>query len=198
MQLQHGDSFSFEMSYELHQAGRDLFKVDITQIAIENSSNFLALLNFNVPAHHPNIEACLADIVSFLDRHFQAPQPQFTYQVTASYYLQKPDTGEERLWTGSFVAGSDQNCSLSGPFFLVYERNSFLDVVRRSIDNQNVTDSLTWRESDTEWQFSQVSSFIVCFQARLNVGHPFFTRFGVLPNGRGRQSRRHHTVVDPR
>lgn len=186
------------MELELHNAGRDLFKVDITQIEIEDTSRYLALLNFNVPADRPDFDSCLLNVVSFLDRHFPAPQPVFTYQVTASYYLQKPDTGEERVWTGSFLAGSDQNCSLSGPLFLVYERNSFLRVVRQSVEPNNVTDCLTWREADTEWQFSRISSFIICFQTRLHVTHPFFQRFGIMPSARGRQERRHHTVVDPR
>jgi hypothetical protein len=187
----------FEMSYELHNAGRDLFKVDITQVAVENSPNYLALLNFNIPADRPDFDGCLQNIVGFLDRHFHQPQPRFTYQVTASYHLRKPDTGEERVWTGSFLAGSEQNCSLSGPLFLVYQRDSFLRVVRQSVTPENVEDCLSWKEADTEWQFSHLSSVIVCFQARLNVSHPFFHRFGIFPAAPGRADRRHHTVVDP-
>ena len=195
------ESFQFcntvTMEFELHNAGRDLFKVDITQIEVENTSNYLALLNFNVPADRPDIDTCLLNIVGFLERHFPVPLPRFSYQVTASYFLQKPDTGEERVWTGSFIAGNDQNCSLSGPQFLLYERNSFLRVVRQSIEPNNVLECLLWRESDTEWQFSSVSSYIISFQTRLNVAHPFFQRFGILPSARGRRERRHHTVVDP-
>jgi hypothetical protein len=168
----------FEMSYELHNAGRDLFKVDITQVAVENSPNYLALLNFNIPADRPDFDGCLQNIVGFL-------------------HLRKPDTGEERVWTGSFLAGSEQNCSLSGPLFLVYQRDSFLRVVRQSVTPENVEDCLSWKEADTEWQFSHLSSVIVCFQARLNVSHPFFHRFGIFPAAPGRADRRHHTVVDP-
>ena len=189
-------SVQFKMEFELHNAGRDLFKVDITQVEVENTSNYLALLNFNVPADRPDIDTCLLNIVGFLERHFPVPLPRFSYQVTASYFLQKPDTGEERVWTGSFIAGNDQNCSLSGPQFLLYERNSFLRVVRQSIEPNNVLECLLWRESDTEWQFSSVSSYIISFQTRLNVCHPFFGRFGIMPSGPRRQ-RRHHTVVDP-
>jgi hypothetical protein len=189
-------SVQFKMEFELHNAGRDLFKVDITQIEVEDSYNYLALLNFNVPADRPDIDTCLLNIVGFLERHFPVPLPRFSYQVTASYFLQKPDTGEGRVWTGSFLAGSDQNCSLSGPLFLLYERDSFLRVVRQSIEPNNVTDCLLWTNSDTEWQFSSVLSYIISFQTRLNVCHPFFGRFGIMPSGPRRQ-RRHHTVVDP-
>jgi hypothetical protein len=189
-------SVQFKMEFELHNAGRDLFKVDITQIEVEDSYNYLALLNFNVPADRPDIDTCLLNIVGFLERHFPVPLPRFSYQVTASYFLQKPDTGEGRVWTGSFLAGSDQNCSLSGPLFLLYERDSFLRVVRQSIEPNNVTDCLLWTNSDTEWQFSSVLSYIISFQTRLNVCHPFFGRFGIMPSGPRRQ-RQHHTVVNP-
>lgn len=185
------------MSNELHNAGRDLFKVDITRVAIEGTNSHLALLNFNVPADHPNFDNCLLNIQTFLERHFPPPQPRLTYQVTASYYLRKPDTEEERVWTGSFVAGSEQNCSLSGRLFLVYNRATFLRTVRQSVLPENVEDCLSWKDVDTEWQFSHVSSFIVCFQARINVTHPFFLRFGMLPDTSGRSERRHHTLVDP-
>jgi hypothetical protein len=181
------------MSFELHQAGRELFKVDIAQIEVTNSPNSLALLNFNIPADHPSLEGCVQNIVNFLDRHFSQPQPRFTYQVTATYYLRKPDTDDERIWTGSFVAGSDQNCSLSGNLFLVYDATNFFDVVRRSVAEENVVDCLTWKDVDTDWQFSHVSSFIVSFQGRLNVMHPFFVHFGIFPGGR-----HHYTLVEPR
>ena len=171
--------------------------MDITQVQAEDTVTFLALLNFNVPADRPDFYTCLLNIISFLDRHFGRPQPQFSYQVTASYYLEKLGTGEERVWTGSFLAGNEQNCSLSGPGFLVYERNSFLAVAQQSVEPNNVHNCLAWRDSTTEWQFSRISSFIFCFQTRLNVVHPFFQRFRILPATRGRQERRHHTVVDP-
>ncbi len=130
------ESFQFcktvTMEFELHNAGRDLFKVDITQIELQDTYSYLALLNFNVPADQPDIDTCLLNIVGFLERHFPVPLPKFSYQVTASYFLQKPDTGEERVWTGSFLAGNDQNCSLSGPLFLLYERNSLCKLCDRA------------------------------------------------------------------
>ena len=177
--------------------GRHLFKVDITQISIDRSSEYLALLNFNIPAD-VDLEACLRDVQSFIDRHFAPPQPRFTYQVTASYRLRRPDTGEDRVWTGSFVAGSDQCCSLSGNSFTVYDAATFRDVVRRSVSDENVVGCLSWKESDTAWQFDGVETFILSFQAKLNVSLPFFLRFRILPAGRGSQTRRHHTVVEPR
>lgn len=133
--------------------------MDITQIPLTDSHNFLALLNFNIPADHPDIEGCLQNIVGFLERNFGVEnQPSITYQVTASYYLRRPDNGDERIWTGSFVAGSDQNCSLSGHLFALYDRESFAGVFRRSVSHQNVVDRLTWRDVDTEWQFSHVKA----------------------------------------
>lgn len=186
------------MSEMQQNAGRDLFKVDITKIAIERTNTCLALLNFNVPVDHPNFDGCLADIQSFLERHFpQNHEYHLTYQVTASYYLRRPDTGEERVWTGSFVAGSEQNCSLSGRNFLVYQRDSFIRVVRRSLLPENVEDSLSWRDVDTHWQFSHLSSIIISFQTRLNVGHVFFARYENLPDHRGRRERTHYTLVNP-
>jgi hypothetical protein len=185
------------MAFEQHLIGRELFKVDITQIPIDRSGNHLALLNFNIPADHPNFEGCLQNITNFLDRNLDEPQPRITYQVTASYYLRKPDNGDERIWTGSFVAGSDQSCSLSGDLFRVYNRDSFKDVVRQSVVHENVENCLNWKDVNTEWQFSHVESYIVCLQFRLNVAHPFFLQLGILPNSRGGRNRRFQTVIDP-
>jgi len=191
-------SVTSEMAFEQHLIGRDLFKLDITQIPLTDSHNFLALLNFNIPADHPDIEGCLQNIVGFLERNFGVEnQPSITYQVTASYYLRRPDNGDERIWTGSFVAGSDQNCSLSGHLFALYDRESFAGVFRRSVSHQNVVDRLTWRDVDTEWQFSHVESYIVSFQLRLDVAHPFFLNFGLPPADRRGQARRHVTIIDP-
>ncbi len=172
--------------------------MDITQIPLTDSQNFLALLNFNIPADHPDIEGCLQNIVVFLERNFEVEnQPPITFQVTASYYLRRPDNCNERIWTGSFVAGRDQNCSLSGHLFALYDRASFGGVFRRSVSHQNVVDRLTWRDVDTEWQFSHVESYIVCFKLRLNVAHPFFLKFGLLPADRRGQACRQVTIIDP-
>ena len=178
--------------------GRDLFKVDITQIAIERSTDYLALLNFNLPAHPLHLEARLHDVESFFRRHFAPPIPHFTYQVTASYRLVRPDIGEERIWTGSFVSGNNCNCSLSGPAFRSYDLASFRDVVRQSVSEENVLGCLDWTETDTAWQFHGVESYILSFQGKVNISHPFFLRLGILPNGRRGENRRSCTVVNPR
>ncbi len=81
---------------------------DFKELALEGAARgsplallLVVLFNFNIPADHPDIEGCLQNIVGFLERNFGVEnQPSITYQVTASYYLRRPDNGDERILDG--------------------------------------------------------------------------------------------------
>ena len=104
-------------------------KVDITTISLDQPGFYLLLLNFNIPRsiveeNLPlSLEQVLIDVAKFLHHHF-FPLPLY-YQVTASYNLLNRETGDTRLFTGSFAPGSANTSSLSGDIFKTFRRDTF-------------------------------------------------------------------------
>ena len=174
-------------------------KVDITSLDIEGQNNrvFLVCLNFNIPedkqADPEQFQGLLSDISDFLRLHF-LPHHQVTFQVTASYYLKNRNTDEERLWTGSFFPGN--RVSLSGPYFQIFNPQTFSTKLQRYTLPQNVLQNLAWNHLDTEWNFQGVASFIVNCQVSVGNDHEFLTAFDLHSNRR-RRGRRHVILMHP-
>jgi hypothetical protein len=174
-------------------------KVDITSLDIEGNTDepILVCLNFNIPeekqADPAQFQDLLSDISDFLSLHF-VPHHQVTFQVTAAYYLKNRNTEEERLWAGSFFPGN--RVSLSGPFFQIFNPQTFSVKLQRYTLPQNVLQNLAWNHLDTEWNFLGIASFIVNCQVSVGNNHEFLTTFDLHSN-RQRRQRRHVILQHP-
>ena len=174
-------------------------KVDITSLNLEelNGRRYLVCLNFNIPedkqADPALFEDLLSDISNFLTVNF-LPNSQVTFQVTAAYYLKNRNTDEERLWTGSFFPGN--RVSLSGPYFQIFNPQTFSRKLQQYTLPLNVLQNLTRNHLDTEWDFQGIASFIVNCQVAVTEDHEFLRTFDLRSNRRRRQ-RRHLILMHP-
>ena len=174
-------------------------KVDITSLELEehNSRRYLVCLNFNIPedkqADPALFQDLLSDISDFLTLNF-LPHHQVTFQVTAAYYLKNRNTNEERLWTGSFFPGN--RVSLSGPYFQIFDPQTFSRKLQQYTLPLNVLQNLTGNHLDTEWAFQGIASFIVNCQVAVTENHEFLRTFDLRSNRRRRQ-RRHIILMHP-
>jgi hypothetical protein len=174
-------------------------KVDITSLDIEenNSHTILVCLNFNIPedkqADPGQFRDLLSDISEFLTVNF-LPDNQVSFQVTASYYLKNRNTDEERLWTGSFFPGN--RVSLSGPYFQIFNPQTFPRKLQQYTLPGNVLQNLEWNHLETQWTFLGIASFIVNCQVAVEDNDEFLRTFDLHSNRRRRQ-RRHVILMHP-
>lgn len=180
--------------------GRNVLKLDVTTLEITNSPSLIALLNFNVPADHEDQAGAFRDIAAFVEANFGATQgPRVSYQITASYVLTHRVTQDSRVWTGSFNPGAAAHrSSLSGPEFSNFQgRQSFLHHATACTEPGHVLSVLDWKDSDSDWQFSEVESFIFSFQVRLPHGHGFLARYRLGISAGRNHNRRRVTLPHP-
>ena len=88
---------------------RHTLKVDCTNISLksdkaQNRGNQLVLYNVNIPAiivyNSEELLLVLERIKNLILRDFEGEYVEF--QITASLYLKHTETGQERIWTGTF------------------------------------------------------------------------------------------------
>ena len=179
-----------------------LFKLDVTTLDAGEHEMYMLMLNFNIPRSvveedQPfTLEEALGDVVLFLDREF-SPEPIY-YQVTASYYLRHRQSGDERLFTGSFCPKAAHATSLSGPVFRLFEGDTFSRDVRRYTTPQNILDCLDWPEDDeSDWSFLSLTSVILNCQVKLSWHNQYIRRKNLLSARGNRHGRRHVTFSHP-
>ena len=176
-------------------------KVDITTVGLDQPGSYLLLLNFNIPSSIVEdnlpllLEHVLIEVAEFLQNNF-SPLPIY-YQVTASYNLLNRETGDTRLFTGSFCPGSAYISSLSGDIFELFERESFPGQVQQNATQANILNCLQRPDDDdSKWTFQSLASLIINCQLEVRGNHTFIQQKSLLL-ARGRHGRRHITIVHP-
>ena len=177
-------------------------KVDITTVGLDQPGLYLLLLNFNIPSsivenNLPlSLEQVLIDVARYLQDNFSLLD--IYYQVTASYNLLNRETGDTRLFTGSFSPGSAHASSLSGDIFKLFKRDSFPRQVQQYTTQANILNCLE-RPNDTEskWSYQSLASVIINCQLQLEGNHTFIQEKSLLLARGQRHGRRHITIVHP-
>ena len=152
------------------------FKFDAL-ISKTSPDHFLFLVNFNLPAVHltdGSLEQRLGVIQRCLDSEFrqEIASGKLQYCVTATYTLQHAETGETKLWTGTFQPIARRKTYLRP--FAVYSPNDFVPQSVAAVELRHTTNSLTWIGEDTKWTFDSLESVIFCFQVKCSTTlHPF-------------------------
>ena len=155
------------------------FKFDVL-ISDGSSHSFLFLVNFNLPAVHltdGSLEQRLGVIQRCLESEFgwEIASGALQYCVTATYNLQHAETGETRLWTGTFQPIARRKTYLRT--FAVYRPDDFVQEAAAAVAQTHTTNALTWIGENTKWTFDGLESVIFCFQARCSA-----TRHNFRPN----------------
>jgi len=180
-------------------------KVDITSVDATDGS-YLLLLNFNLPKTvvEDNVPVSkvqvLNDIVTYLEKHFS--NLNIYYQVTASYNLTNKETGDKRLFTGSFCPSSANQASLSGPVFVTYSRDNFSVQVQSFTTEENILNCLQWPsggggDDNSDWEFSDLVSVIINCQVLVQSSHLFLKEQSLLVSRNKRHGRRRVTSFHP-
>ena len=179
-----------------------LFKLDVTTLDAGEHEMYMLMLNFNIPKSvveedQPfSLEEATEDVALFVDNQFLL-EPVF-YQVTASYYLRHRQSGDERLFTGSFCPKANHTTSLSGPVFRLLRGATFSQEVRQFTTPQNILDCLDWPEDDeSDWSFLSLASVILNCQVKLSWHNRFIRRHNLLSARGNRHGRRHVTLPHP-
>ena len=182
-------------------SGVTQLKLDVTTLRKTEENTVPVILNFNIPASvvEDNVpqtfDQVLNNIAEFLVKHFHTRDVIF--QVTASYYLEHAETGDRRLWTGSFYPVGNHSSSLSGPIFQAFQNSpSFVRRVKEFSLPQNIAACLRWGGEESNWRFESLASIITSAQVGLHENHVFLSANDLLLNRRGHQ-RRHVTKLYP-
>ena len=161
----------------------DKFKLD-GLIVRDNPRSFVFMVNFNVPFRHLNqgIDSKLETIKTCVEGEFVVviATGDLYFSISATYNLEHKETGEVRLWQGSFQPRNNRNLLLSD--YKQYSPDSFLALVKESIDPGKIAQHLTWAGLDSKWTFSELKSVIVSFQSRCSVAsHTFAPNSLIVP-----------------
>lgn len=146
------------------------FKVDATTADLylpNRRKKKLVIFNFNIPVAYVRDDAiflnALERIQNFVAEDFFGREEEAVYQISSSFFLLNRETGERRLWTGSFYF--EHNASIIADF-VQFNSATF---VRQVFDNcEDAEEKLTWRDRDTKWLFDGLRSIIICVQAQVD------------------------------
>jgi len=173
---------------------QDRFKVDVL-VWKNDAQDFLFMANFNVPRENlrdGSLPARLGTIRACIEEEFafEIPLGRVLFSVSACYSLVHAETGEQKLWTGSFQPRANRSTQLRP--FRRYAPNNFATEVTAAVDEASVLQTLSWLGDDTKWTFEDLKSAIICFQARCrNAHHPFHPSRLVPQQQIAKLSRRH-------
>ena len=152
--------------------GVDELKIDSTLIKTDNLL-YLLMLNFNFPITHvndrPRFERLLDVTNQYLTDMFRGST--LKYKINASYHLRHSETGDVRLFTGSFFMDRikiDKTLSLSGSEFLTYDVQTFKQNVINCTNERHIRSVLLWTDLSSKWVFDSVVSIIINVQATVS------------------------------
>lgn len=159
-----------------------LLKVDQTCLPSEHYG--ILVSNINIPeSEFENLDSVIERARQFIILDY-SEVPNVQYRVCATYTLRNAETGDLRIWTGSFNPRNNETNALSD--YQTFAPN-FNTVVKNASAYENIFSNLTIRHSPTNWVFVKLNSIIISVQAKVSMSHHTILRRNLL--GRGRRSR---------
>lgn len=158
------------------------FKLDGASLRdLDTPGQRIVVYHFNVPATHTPHRASFETVRRIVEEDYQPERRELVvvplyFQISAVYTLIHRDTGEERLWQGSFNPRSRDRGQVTP--FRPFESASFVDYVQTRSDQERVANQLnrTTDEKESVWTLGEVLSVIISFQSTLRLDHPIFTQ----------------------
>jgi hypothetical protein len=158
----------------------EAFKLDGAAISdpVDPDQRIL-VFNFNVPIERAQEAASFERIRQQVEDDFPIESRESVvvplyYQISAVYVLVHSDTGEERVWQGSYNPRARDLSTVT--LFRPYDPATFVQHATTSCSQQNILNRLdnraTWDE--TVWRLSRILSVIVSVQATARIRHPVF------------------------
>lgn len=158
-------------------------KVDIATFANQSNPEVTTVVyNINLPAARcqdiATLEAICHQVSRDLPSNGWGTSPQF--QLAAIYTLANSETGETRLWVGSFNPTARDPSRLTE--FCFFNEAQFVEFILRSAEPQTVSRKLkqfTARKA-TNWKLHQVHSIVISFQANVKHNHTIWANYPML------------------
>ena len=173
----------------------DEFKLDGAAILDSDSPHQrIVLYNFNVPADRSQDPAAFEAIRRLVETDFppedrgRVAVPLY-FQLSAVYTLVHRETGEERLWQGSFNPRSRDLGRVT--VFRPFEPETFVEYVLSRSSTENVLHQLQSRVQgkDSVWSVDRLLSIIVSVQATVRTTHRVFVNHPELLGANGGANR---------
>ena len=164
----------------------DEFKLDGASLLDRGFPNQrIILFNFNVPADRLPDQAGVERILRQVETDFP-PEDRarvvvpLYFQITAVYTLVHRETGEERLWQGSFNPRSRDLGQVT--VFRPFDPQTFVQYTSTRCTVENVLHQLQNRADGREsvWIVDRLLSVIVSVQATVRATHAVFTHHPTL------------------
>lgn len=173
-------------------------RVDCTALYNLKRDNYLIIMNvnynYNIITNATLFREALQKTANFIETAVSDHGP-VSYQVNASYYIRHQTTNDVRLFRGSFFLEGNKHLSLSGPIFIRFNRETFVNSVLQHSNLDRARQTLTWSDSDSKWTFDSVNSVIVSFQFSRSRLDPFVVQHQLVSPRHGRRKRRHVTFT---
>jgi len=166
------------------------FKLDGLIIKDDHKS-FYFMVNFNVPQRYLTdddvaskkfeiMQKCILD-----EFETEIDRGVLKYSIAASCELVNRQTGETRIWEGSFQNRTNQELYIKDD--VTFNKDSFVAEALESARAENVVRHLTWAGLNSVWNFSKLHSAIFVFQTRCYYAeHKFRANSLILPTQRHR------------
>ena len=182
------------------------FKLDGASLQdSESPLQRIVVYHYNIPAERVQDRTAYETVQQSVTAEFQSTQqghviaPAY-FQISAVYVLIHRDTGEERIWQGSFNPRSRDLGQVTP--FRRFEADTFVDFALTRSSPERVLQELNSRVEGQEsvWSVDRILSIVVCIQTTLRLTHSLFTRrpqllgyhhhgHGVVEEGRRRRRR---------
>jgi hypothetical protein len=168
------------------------FKIDIASLE-DGPVARLVLYNVNLPRRLWQDEQSLVRIRDIVTRDFGEVAGVY-FQLSATYTLANRETGEIRIWSGSFNPRNRDISELTS--HSTFEPDTFVEFVLAHSSPEWVHDKLNagvTAGKTSVWVLDEVKSIVISFQGRLGNRHSLFSRYPSL--NWWRRSRRRNVVA---
>lgn len=174
------------------------FKLD-GLIIKDDQKSFVFMVNFNVPYRYLTDDSLAAEKFEIMKKcisdEFQQEieRRDLTYSIASNCELTNRQTGETRLWEGSFQNRTNQELFIKDD--VTFETDSFVAEALESARAENVVRHLTWAGLNSVWTLSKVNSAIFSFQTRCYyASHKFRANSLILPSDRQRDLEQNRSI----
>ena len=122
----------------------------------------LLLSNFNIPVNLIQDETSIVTVLNTIVQDYGNELSKVHFAISASYILQNRETGEERLFAGSFHSkGIYQSLVLR---FQPMNKVTFVDTVFQNTTLTRVSNKLSMLLPNSVWKFKELLSLIINVQ----------------------------------
>lgn len=172
------------MNNDLPHEGGDLAnqRLNLSGLLTRSGQAYrIAVLNANIPVERLQQREPLELVRHWINHNFDQAE-WISHQLNATYLIRHQNTGEIRLWAGSFSPRFSQTYAWtrSQP----YQSENFVNDILRDTKPTDIEVFLSLANPGSAWQFYKLQSVIISFNARLPLTNSLVRRHSFDDNRR--------------